>query len=201
MPRRKVANPLALAVLSCLRQRPMHPYEMSLTMREQQHDSAVKLNFGSLYAVVEALAKAGFIVQIAETRQGGRPQRTVYEITEAGAAELHDWLRELLSEPAKEYHLLSAGLTFMTALPPTDAAHQLRLRVERLTEAIEQARAALHKIRGQSSKPTVARVFLVEDEYQLALREAELKYVRRLAQEIADGSIDGVADWAAIHSG
>ncbi|MGZ4650185.1 MAG: PadR family transcriptional regulator, partial [Kineosporiaceae bacterium] len=29
MTRRRVSNPLALAVLSCLNERPMHPYEIS----------------------------------------------------------------------------------------------------------------------------------------------------------------------------
>ncbi|KXK60810.1 hypothetical protein AWW66_16925 [Micromonospora rosaria] len=200
MPRRKVGNPLALAVLSCLCQRPMHPYEMSLTMREQHHDSAVKLNFGSLYAVVEALAKAGFIVPIGESRQGGRPQRTVYGITDAGRAELHDWLRELLSQPAKEYPLLSAGLTFMTALPPAEVLAHLQLRIGHLEEAVEQARAQLRTFRGQPGTAAVAEVFLVEDEYQLAIQEAELTFVRRLADRIADGSLPGVAEWAAFHT-
>ena len=33
MTRRRVSNPLALAVLSCLAERPMHPYEISTTLR------------------------------------------------------------------------------------------------------------------------------------------------------------------------
>ena len=38
MPRRR-ANPLALAVLACLSERPMHPYEMAATMRTRGQDA------------------------------------------------------------------------------------------------------------------------------------------------------------------
>ena len=62
MPRRKVSNPLALAVLACLAERPMHPYEMSTTMRERGKHESIKLNYGSLYSVVESLQKHGLTV-------------------------------------------------------------------------------------------------------------------------------------------
>ena len=59
MARRKISNPLALAVLACLYERPMHPYEMATTMRTRNKDESVKLNYGSLYSVVDALQRAG----------------------------------------------------------------------------------------------------------------------------------------------
>jgi DNA-binding PadR family transcriptional regulator len=52
MTRRRVANPLALAVLSCLLERPMHPYEISTTLKERGKEQSIKLNYGSLYSVV-----------------------------------------------------------------------------------------------------------------------------------------------------
>ena len=62
MSERPVSNPLALAVLACLAERPMHPYEMASTMRERRKDEAIKLNYGSLYSVIEALCRNAFIV-------------------------------------------------------------------------------------------------------------------------------------------
>ena len=76
MPRRKVSNPLALAVLSCLAERPMHPYEMSTTMRERGKHESIKLNYGSLYSVVDSLHKHGLITTRETTRAGRRPERT-----------------------------------------------------------------------------------------------------------------------------
>ena len=55
MTRRRVNNPLALAVLACLGERPMHPYEISSTLRQRGKEESIKLNFGSLYSVVAAL--------------------------------------------------------------------------------------------------------------------------------------------------
>src|SRR5919199_2688937 len=99
MARRRVSNPLALAVLSCLAERPMHPYEISTTLRERGKEQSIKLNYGSLYAVVEALQRHGLIEARETAREGKRPERTVYAITQAGLDEFEDWLAELLSTP------------------------------------------------------------------------------------------------------
>ena len=75
--RRRVSNPLALAVLATLRTRPMHPYEMATTMRAQGKERSIKLNYGSLYTVVDNLAKHGLIEAMEASREGRRPERTV----------------------------------------------------------------------------------------------------------------------------
>jgi len=46
----------------------------------------------------------------------------------------------------------------------------------------------------------VARVFLIEEEFALALREAELTWLRGLLREIDDGTLDGVAQWRQFHA-
>src|SRR3569623_2871805 len=113
MSRRRVSNPLALAVLSCLNKRPMHPYEFSTTLRSRGKENSIKLNYGSLYSVVESLQKHGLITARETTREGRRPARTVYEITAAGEVEFEDWLAELLGTPARDYTSLEAGLSLM----------------------------------------------------------------------------------------
>src|SRR5258707_10282240 len=97
--KRKVGNLLALAVLSYLTQRPMHPYELSRTLRENGDARSIKFNHGSLYMVVQQLARAGFVAEVETSRDGARPERTVYALTGAGRDELHDWLRELVEQP------------------------------------------------------------------------------------------------------
>src|SRR5215813_5672818 len=98
--RRAVSNPLALAVLACLFERPMHPYEMATTLRERGKEHSIKLNYGSLYTVVDNLAKHGLIEAVEARREGRRPERTVYRLTSAGGEELDDWMAELLAVPA-----------------------------------------------------------------------------------------------------
>src|SRR4028118_436182 len=101
--KRRVSNPLALAVMALLFERPMHPYEMVSTMRERGKHESVRLRYSSLYSVVGALEREGLISSRETVRAGRRPERTVYGITEEGREEFLSWLRELLSEPVKEY--------------------------------------------------------------------------------------------------
>ena len=199
MAKRKVSNPLALAVLTQLSERPMHPYEMASTMRERGKDLTVKLNYGSLYTVVDSLQRAGFIVARETERDGRRPERTVYEITEAGAAEASDWLRELLGKPVKEYPRFLAGLTFMPALPPEEVIDLLRERRAHLDEEIRSIKSDLRLARtGWEGQPPLPRLFVIEGEYVLAMHEAELRWVGRLIRDLESGTFDGLDQWRAF---
>ncbi len=202
MSKRKVSNPLALAVLAQLEERPMHPYEMASTMRERGQEHSIKLNFGSLYTVVESLQRADYITAQETVREGRRPERTVYEITGAGRVELYDWLCELLGEPAKEYPRFMAGLSLMGALPPAKGIAVLEQRERRLAELVKQHRAELAGwLAGSSGTPPIPRVFLIEGEYELAMREAELHWLRGLLREIKAGTLGGIELWEQFHQG
>jgi DNA-binding PadR family transcriptional regulator len=191
MPRRRVSNPLALAVLSCLSERPMHPYEISTTLRHRGKEQSIKLNYGSLYSVVESLQKHGLIAAKETTRAGRRPERTVYEITEAGIAELEDWLAELLSTPVREYSSLEAGLSLMPSLPPEDVAMLLAKRAQVLRVELRTLDAMLDEAAGLK----LPELFLVEGRFRRALLAAELEFVGGLATAIGDGSMSGVKEW------
>src|SRR5215211_8966485 len=120
MTRRTVSNPLALAVLAELLLGPLHPYEIGRRLKEHGKDRNIKYNRGSLYMVVEQLRKAGFVASEQTVRDTPRPERTVYALTDAGRAELYDWMRELVHAPQHEYPSFVAALSLITALPPTE---------------------------------------------------------------------------------
>lgn len=195
MVRRRVSNPLALAVLSCLTERAMHPYEMSTTLRQRGKEISIRLNYGSLYAVVDSLAKHGLIRARETTREGRRPERTVYEITDAGAAEFEDWLAELLSTPVREFSSLEAGLSLMAGLPPDDVGMLLTRR----TYALRAELGALDSMQAQAAEQSLPELFLVENRLRRALLQAELDFVTDLATRIQDGSYPGVKLWRRIH--
>lgn len=197
MSRRKVSNPLALAVLACLYEKPMHPYEIASTLRERHKDESIKLNYGSLYSVVESLKSHQLIAESETERQGNRPERTVYRLTDAGRLELIDWLSELLCRPAKEYTRFEAGLSLMPVLPPKDVIALLEERCRRLQMEVTQQQAVRESLRKQN----VPRLFWVEAEYRWMLREAELNWTRTLVAEIASGSLEGSAFWQQWHDG
>jgi DNA-binding PadR family transcriptional regulator len=193
--RRKVSNPLALAVMALLYERPMHPYEMVTLMRERGKHETVRLRYSSLYSVVSALEREGLILPKETVREGRRPERTIYEITDAGREEFLTWLRELLREPVKEYTQFAAGLSFLPGLPPEEAIALLEERVGRLEAETEEMRSRLDYAREQYNLP---RLFLVESEHELMLREAELEWVRGIIKDMETGALGSLSEWRAL---
>jgi len=196
MPGRNRANPLALAVLICLLERPMHPYEVATTLRQRNKHESVRLNYGSLYAVVDSLDRRGLIAPQKTARAVRLPERTVYTLTDTGQVELYDWLTELVSTPVNEYPSFEAALSFLPALPPDDAVQLLQERAARLEVDLAQAYATREVV----GKQGVPRLFWIEAEFRNLQREAELSYVRKLAREISSGALDGVEWWRDVHA-
>lgn len=193
--KRTVSNLLGLAVLSYLSQQPMHPYALGRTLREHGDARSIKYNHGSLYMVMQQLAKAGFIAQQETARDGLRPEHTVYALTEAGRQELHNWLRELVGQPRHEYPAFVAALSLLAALPPSEAAALLRLRLRHL--ATERSR--ISGLIDDSLARGVPGLFLVEEEYRLAQLDAESLFVERLIARINDPATDWMSLWADQH--
>jgi DNA-binding PadR family transcriptional regulator len=193
--KRKVSNLLALAVLSYLSQQPMHPYELSRTLREHGDERSIKFNQGSLYMVVGQLAKAGYITEVETTRAGQRPERTVYALTGEGRAEFRNWLRELVAEPEHEYPHFVAALSLLAALPPSEVVPLLRHRLDRL----HQARAEIGSLIEAALARGVPELFLVEEEYRLALLAAETAFAEELTGKITDPQAGWAPAWAQFH--
>ncbi|ACU72130.1 transcriptional regulator, PadR-like family [Catenulispora acidiphila DSM 44928] len=194
--KRKVDNLLALAVLATVVQRPMHRYEIASLIRAHGKDQQMDVKWGSLYTVVQNLAKHGFLEVVGTSRQGARPERTVYEITDAGKQELTDWTRELIGTPAPEHTHFAAGLSVQMILPPAEVTELLQARLAALEEGISARKHALAK-----TLETVPRLFLVEDEYALAMVEAEAAWVRGLLGELTSGTFPDLDAWRGFHEG
>jgi DNA-binding PadR family transcriptional regulator len=191
--KRKVANLMALAVLATVVQRPMHRYEMASLMRARGKERDMGIKWGSLYTVVQNLERSGYVEAVGVTRQGARPERTVYQITDAGRDELVAWTRELIAEPEAEQTRFIAGLSVLSVLTPHDAAELLHRRVQRLTESIAALRAELEQI------PDVPRLFLIEEEYRIAMAQAEAEWTQSLLDELTAGTFPHLDAWRRWH--
>ncbi len=191
--KRKVANLLALAVLATVVQRPMHRYEMASVMRARGKDRDMAIKWGSLYTVVQNLERNGYLEPIGVTRQGARPERTVYQITAAGRDELVAWTRELIAEPEAEHTRFVAGLSVLAALTPEDVSDLLRRRLDRLAESVDALRAELEQA------AEVPRLFLIEDEYRIAMIQAEADWTRSFLDELTAGTFPHLDVWRRWH--
>ena len=192
--RRKVSNLLALSLLNLLMERPMYPYEMASALRTRGKDQAIKINWGSLYTIVQNLEKYGFIEAMEVVREGKQPERTTYRITVAGRAELTDWIRELLSVPEREYTRFEAALGECAVVPPDQLVALLRQRLDTLDAANAQQETELKTFQTQ-----IPRLFMIESEYLLALRRAEADWVRGLLAEFSDGTFPDMDGWRQYH--
>jgi DNA-binding PadR family transcriptional regulator len=179
---RKVSNPLALTVLSYLSRGPMHPYDMVRTLRDNADGRSVKFTPASVYMVVQQLAKAGFVAEHETLRTGMRPERTTYAMTKAGREEWHHWLRELIEDPRHEYPQFVVALSLLAALPPGEVADLLRERAHR----VAQVRAETQAMINEAVAGGLAPLFLVDEEYRVALLDAETAFLERLIERITD---------------
>jgi DNA-binding PadR family transcriptional regulator len=196
--KRRMSNPLALAVLAQLYERPMHPYEIAAQMRSRGVETSIKINYGSLYAVVDVLRREQLIVPHEINRSGRLPERTVYAITDAGRTEFMSWLRDLLRTPVKEYTQFAAGLSFVAFLQPAEAARLLEERAQLLERQIIERRSRLDTVMAEG----IPRLFLIEDEHGIILQESEVVWLRRLIEQINDGTFavpkDGRLMWRGL---
>ena len=182
----EVSSPLALSILELLDERAMHPYEMASTMRVRHQDEFIRLNFGTLYHTVDVLERKGWILPIEREKEGRRPERTIYKLTEAGQEVLTRTLGELLRKPTREYPQFAAGLMFMHHLTGSEAAGHLHERAALLDAHVtnfEHVLAELHR-------HGLTRLALIEMEHKIAMLDAERKWVRKLEQEIVDGKLE-----------
>lgn len=191
MSRSSLSNPLALAIMACLWEEPMHPYRITTTLRERGKQHSIRLNFGSLYSVIASLEKHGLIEATRAERAGSRPERTVYSLTEAGRAKTVGWLRELISTPTKEYPDFEAGLSLVMLLPPEETLDLLRRRLERLDTRIEHLAVM--------AEYPIPEVLLVEGRFELAMVRAERDFVVELTDRMARGALGGQDLWTEMH--
>jgi DNA-binding PadR family transcriptional regulator len=188
--RRKVGNLLALPLLSLLTQGPQYPYEMAQTLKARGKDQSVQINWGSLYTVVRNLEKHGFIEAASTEREGRQPERTTYRITEAGRAELVDWLRELIGVPEDLPTPFETALAEAAILSPAELVALLTRRLATLDEA-----NAAHQGDLATWVQRLPRLLLIESEYLLAMRIAQAGWVRGILAEITSGALADLDAW------
>jgi DNA-binding PadR family transcriptional regulator len=177
-------NLWALTVLCLLRERPMHPYEMQRHIRQRHKDDFLDLKRGSLYHAIGRLERGNLIEVVSTSREGRRPERTVYRLTEAGELEALEWLREMLAKPVRESSQFMAALSFAVHLSPQEVLDQLQERINRLEMGIVAFNAILQKL-----SERLPRIHLIECEHARAMHQAEVAWVHSLMEEIRTGRL------------
>ncbi len=179
-------TPLAIAVLELLHERPMHPYEMGQLMKERYVSTRVKVKAGSLYHTVDRLQQNGFIEVVETQRDGRRPERTVYAMTETGRDEFVDRAQCMLSTPAEEYPEYLSGLAVIDELGQEMSVTQLRHRVLRLQAAAAADQVVIDNLTKEHQLP---EVYWLDWRYVVAQRAFELEWTQKLLDDLESGRI------------
>jgi DNA-binding PadR family transcriptional regulator len=181
---------MGISVLALLRERPMHGYEMFQTLVQRHADRIVKVRPGSLYHVVDRLTEEKLIRRTATAQDGKRPQRAIYEITDAGAELLAERVRELIAIPVHEFPQFVVALAEVDTLGSDAAANAVDDRVG----ALEARAAEIMALRHAGVTPGG---YLVALDYLLATMQAELLWLREFASSLRSGQLErrqGVSD-------
>ncbi|MGN6408480.1 MAG: PadR family transcriptional regulator [Curtobacterium sp.] len=184
-------TPLAFAALGLLAEAPMHPYEMFQTMLQRREDQNVKVRPGTLYHQIGRLVDLGYAEALGTAREGNRPERTTYAITDHGRAALEDGLRRMIAEPADEYPEFHLAVSHVDNLSAEDAAAALRTRARALRSEREQYDEAATGLQAKR----LADRFWLDVSYVRAMLSAQIEWLDAAADRIASGDIpwDGPA--------
>lgn len=172
----------ALAVLALLSTGPRHPYDIHRLLVDTGKHFVAGLP-RSLYHAVGKLERAGLIDQQGAQRQAGRPERTVYALTDAGRAEVRRRVEVLLAMPTADADVTYAALSFASVLRQDQAVAALRTRTDALDAAIGRLTADL------AGAAQVHRLLLIESEFELARLRAEHDWMAGIADQIESGAL------------
>lgn len=175
-------SPLALALLGILHLEPMHPYAIQRRIKEWGKDKVVNVGQrAGLYKTIARLQEAGLVAVRETGRDQQYPERTVYEITAAGRAAFTTWLTDMVAQPRNEFPEFPAALSFLMLLGPEPA----KVELERRAEAVRARIAEMDTDAAQSAQIGLPRIVTLEDEYQRAVAEAELRWLEGIVADLA----------------
>lgn len=187
-------SPLGLAVLGLLAAGPLHPYGMQRLIKLWGKDQVVNVGQrANLYRVINRLHEAGLISVLQTERNQQFPERTVYQLTEAGHETAKEWLVGMLGTPRREYPEFPAALSFAMGLSPEELAEVLAQRAQEVRETLERLEGELTEVGG-----TLPRVVLLEGEYLRAVTAAELEWLCAVVEDLRTGALHWGAEMADL---
>jgi DNA-binding PadR family transcriptional regulator len=171
---------LGISTLALLAERPMHPYEMYQLLIQRHEDRVVKVRPGSLYHTVHWLEKHALARPTSTEREGNRPERTIYEITDDGRAALTRRVSEMLAAPVNEYPEFPLAIGEAHNLPRDTVIELLGARLALLEGDLDELDDGIRGVEARKVDP----VYWLNVSYERAIRAAEAEWLRRLLDDL-----------------
>jgi DNA-binding PadR family transcriptional regulator len=173
---------IKLVLLGVLCQKPMHGYEIKHIIEDHMGDWT-DIKFGSIYFALSKLAEEQAVEVAEEGRDGNRPSRTVYRITDRGRQEYLLLLRELWSSQDRTLYGFDIGLFFINSLPKEEVALYLQQRIKRADESLSYLRQHGEQMQGSPHIPAQARAIV---SHTLAHTVAERNWLIEVKEQLDD---------------
>ena len=150
----------------------------------------VKVRPGSLYHAVDRLVVQGLAVITGTEREGNRPERTNYEISDAGRKALATTVAELLRAPVNEYPRFAQAVSECHNLPRGHVVGMLRSRMA----ALELQITALESATADANSTNVEARYVLDLSYNASITRAEIDWITRTVAEIEGGELEWPRD-------
>jgi DNA-binding PadR family transcriptional regulator len=144
----------------------------------------------SVYRTIDRLAEAGLVAVRETERDQAYPERTVYEVTDAGRAAARRWLTEMIAAPKKEYPQFPAALSYLLLLTAEEVPDLLEQRLKQVEDSLGQLESNLAEQRAQG----LPRVSLLELEYLETVTRAEAGWLRAVLDDLRSGRLRWTPD-------
>lgn len=186
----KSLPPLAVLVLGLVIERPMHPYDMVQTAVARREDRLAAIRAGSLYHAVARLEAQGHIEIHDVVREGNRPERTIYAITDQGREAYLAAVSTMLGTAPAEYPQLFMALALAHDLPRERAADLLEERIE----AMKAEQADLKGAHDHARTAGVPEMFFLDGGCRLATLATQIDWLCGLVERLRSGDIGWLDD-------
>jgi len=162
---------------------PVHGYDVKRELESWQADEWTTIATGSIYHALRKLAEEGLVREVATGRDGGRPAKTSYEITDKGRAEFQSLLRDQWWNIKPSPDPFMAAFSFLGTMPRDEAVAALRNRAMQLKAGVHQLEAAMTADWADDKPAYVSWQW----ERSVAIAEAEIAWCERTAKRIESG--------------
>jgi DNA-binding PadR family transcriptional regulator len=178
-------TPLGVMLLALLHEGDMHPYEMIRLLRLRHDDRLVPVTNGTVYHTVGRLQKLGLLAEQGVDREGNRPERTTYRVTEAGRNMVPEWVRAELPRIDRPEQFRVA-LSEAHNLPPDEVVDLLQQRLAAITAQLSVLQHGLTKAEARG----VPDLYLIETRREAALLAADHQWLTDIIAAIEQRSLD-----------
>lgn len=115
------ASSIDIVLLGLVKEQPRGAYDVSRVIKQRRLRSWIKISDASVYRNLRILAEQGYLsTQV--TRDGAMPEKTIFELTEAGNEHLGQLIREAAAAPLMLHFDFDVWLGHLGFLSPTEAA-------------------------------------------------------------------------------